>query len=68
MFKVRAYLWHAGDACAVAGRVLRALDCLDKALRNGFHHLRWGDVVPGFAFLRRDTRVRRGHVGAPHVI
>lgn len=52
-------LLHAGDAYASAGRMPRALECLDKALRGGFHHLRWLDVVPGFASLRRDPRVRQ---------
>ena len=52
-------LFYAGDAYASAGRVPRALAYLEQALRSGFHHVPWLDVVPGFASQRRDTRLRR---------
>lgn len=52
-------LFYAGDAYASTGRVPRALEYLDKALGSGFHHVPWLDVVPGFASLRRDPRLRR---------
>jgi tetratricopeptide (TPR) repeat protein len=52
-------VFYAGEAYACAGRVPRALEYLGTALRSGFHHVPWLDVVPGFASLRRDTRLRR---------
>jgi adenylate cyclase len=52
-------LFYAGEAYAAAGRVPRALEYLDAAVRAGFRHLAWVDVVPGFASVRRDTRLRQ---------